>query len=51
MRNKPKSRKKKIAGSHSKKLSRRPKASPRNREISSAQMTNYLLEPHPEFGV
>jgi hypothetical protein len=51
MRSKSKSGKKKIATSHAKKTARRRKSSPRNRENLSAQMTNYLLEPHPEYGV
>jgi hypothetical protein len=50
MRNKSKSGKKKMATSHAKKTARRRKALPRNRENLSAQMTNYLLEPHPEIG-
>jgi len=50
MRNKSKFGKKKIAASHGKKIARRRKALPRTRENMSAQMTNYLLEPHPEIG-
>ena len=51
MRNKSKFGKKKMATSHGKKTARRRKPLPRNRENLSAQMTNYLLEPHPEYGV
>ncbi|MGA8075004.1 MAG: hypothetical protein WB995_16135 [Candidatus Acidiferrales bacterium] len=50
MRNKSKVGKKKITTSHSKKATRRRKSLPRTRENLSAQMTNYLLEPHPEIG-
>jgi hypothetical protein len=51
MKNKRSCRKKRVSTSRSKKASRRRKASLRTREDSSAQMTNYLLEPHPELGV
>jgi|PeaSoiMetatran63_FD_contig_41_2657128_length_956_multi_9_in_0_out_0_2 hypothetical protein len=51
MRSKSKSGKKKMATSHGKKAAPRRKSLLRNRENLSAQMTNYLLEPHPEYGV
>jgi ribosomal protein L28 len=50
MTNKSKIGKKKVAiGNKKSRLHR--KASRRARVNLSAQMTNYLLEPHPEFGV
>jgi hypothetical protein len=33
-----------------KKMERHPARKPAHKFVSSAQMTNYLLEEHPEFG-
>jgi hypothetical protein len=51
MRIKAKTTKKKAAATYHKKITRPRKRVHRVREDLSAQMGNYLLEPHPEFGV
>jgi len=51
MRIKAKTLRKKAAAIRPKKTNRPRKPVQRVREDLSAQMGNYLLEPHPEFGV
>lgn len=43
--------KKRLSAKFSKRAQQRRRPRARNRVDLSAQMTNYLLEPHPEFGV